>query len=103
VTPDKLAPLFLRYEQEAPNEPHIWILETRSGMWVATFPKLDGETAIGEQARYGRLIAKAVDMAALLAEFRDYLSHVPESAAGGDDDTVTLVKRATRMLKEHGL
>ena len=33
---------------------------------------------------------------------RDYLSTIPESAAGGDDDAVALCRRVSRVLADAG-
>lgn len=54
----------------------------------------DGSGAILEARR----IAAAPDMETALRMCRDYLSCIPESAAGGDDDAVYLARIASEAL-----
>lgn len=45
-----------------------------------------------------RLIARAPELADLVREARDYLSGIPETAAGGDDEAVALTRKLTALL-----
>lgn len=47
-----------------------------------------------------RLIVKAPEMRDLLREAADYLSCIPETAAGGDDDAGKLAKRIRDAIGE---
>ncbi len=59
---------------------------------------------IGNHGNHGnlanaQLIAAAPDLLAALKECADYLSCIPESAAGGDDDAVRLQRMAMTAIK----
>lgn len=45
-----------------------------------------------------RLIAAAPEMVESLRELRDYVSCIPESAAGGDDVAIALTRKADALL-----
>jgi hypothetical protein len=45
-----------------------------------------------------RLIAAAPELAVLVRKTRDYLSGIPETAAGGDDEAVALTRKLTALL-----
>lgn len=51
-------------------------------------------TSIGEATANARLISAAPEMLAALIAARDYLSCIPESAAGDDDDAMRLCRDA---------
>lgn len=45
-----------------------------------------------------RLMAAAPELLDLLRQCRDYLSCIPESAVGGDDDAVLLTSNADKLI-----
>lgn len=55
-----------------------------------------------EEAANGRLIAAAPELHDLARAARDYLSGIPETAAGGDDAAVALTRRLDAVLARIG-
>lgn len=58
------------------------------------------EPGTGEPEANARLIAAAPDLLEALRACHDYLSCIPESAAGGDDDAVGLTRRAAAAISK---
>ena len=48
--------------------------------------------------REERLAHAAPELAVLVRKTRDYLSGIPETAAGGDDEAVALTRKLTALL-----
>lgn len=81
--------------------PNCWsVLQVgSSGRWViagGTAWAIPGRQS--EAEANARLIAAAPDMLDALISCFTYLSFIPESAAGGDDDAVMLAKRARAAI-----
>jgi hypothetical protein len=58
------------------------------------------EKAFNDFVAYQRLVHAAPDMLAELRAARDYLSCIPEAAAGGDDIAVWLTKRIDAVIEK---
>jgi len=55
-----------------------------------------------EELANARLIAAAPELLDMARDTRDYLSGIPESAAGGDDAAMDLVRRLDALLARIG-
>ena len=56
------------------------------------------EKRLGEPEKYARLIVAAPELLLMLNIVTDYLDCIPESAAGGDDEAVQLVRQCRATI-----
>jgi hypothetical protein len=81
------------------NVSRLDVFSADAATLVATIRRSALSAAIDDAAKAdARLIAAAPELLAELRAARDYLSCIPESAAGGDDDAGRLVKRIDALI-----
>lgn len=88
------------------HTPGPWFMSTTFGQQGLIGPKDYSPVASvtgyytlhGQTEANARLIAAAPELLNILRKCRDYLSCIPESSAGGDDDAVMLAQEASSVI-----